>query len=89
MVHFLCVFRFHNGRMSLEVPSIRPLIDRGYNVEEIPHPVYGVMGSTQDGLRVWYEVTLDDKVTVEVVSFENVHPSEWSREVRQLNHSFE
>lgn len=90
MVKFLCVVRYHNGVMTFEVPSIRPLLEKkSVTVEEIPHPVYGVMGSDQEGMRSFYEVSLDDKVTVEVVSHENIHPSEWSSELRQLNHSFE
>lgn len=79
---FLCVVSVVNGEITFNVPHIGYLMDEGFDVEpiEVHH---------RDGRTDLYEVTIDDKRTIEVTCWRNVHPDGWSQELYQLNKSFE
>lgn len=81
-VKFLCVVRVEDGNVYFDVPSIGLLVDEGFTVEPLDV-------RNKEGYTSTYEVTIDDKQTIEVTSWENVHPDDWSQELYQLNQSFE
>lgn len=85
MNQFRCVVRF-DGRFWCDVPSIRPLEEMGLEMCEIPNPIFGESMSKDSRLR-HYEVVIGTE-NVPVTSWEDVHPSEWSEELRQLNQSY-
>ena len=78
----LCVVRVVNGNVYFVGPYIGLLVDEGFNVEPLDV-------RNKEGYTSTYEVTIDDKQTIEVTSWENVHPDDWSQELLQLNQSFE
>ena len=83
MIQFLCVVRFVDGEFWCDVPSVQPLIDMGLKVE--------TEEMDREGQTKTYTVTFGEGSpfeVIDVISWENVHPSEWSEELRQLNESY-
>lgn len=83
-----CVVRFENGEVFLDVPSIRPFVELGLKVQNASS--YEEFG--RDGVTIPYRVVFNPESntpkSVWVVSWENVHPSEWSEELLRVNESY-
>lgn len=85
MIQFLCVVRFEDGEFFCDVPSIQPFVDLGLKVETDE--------TDREGQTKLYTVTFNENTPLEidnfkVTSWENVHPSDWSKELIQLNDSY-
>jgi len=89
-VNVPCVVRFENGEVFLDVPSISPFVELGLPVQNVtPYDDYikGLQNVTIP-YRVVFNPESNTPKSVWVVSWENVHPSEWSEELLRVNESY-
>jgi hypothetical protein len=89
MIRVPCVVRFEDGETFIDVPSIRPFVDSGFTVVDLtPFDDW----YNREGRTIHYRVVFNPESnvpkSVEVVSWENVHDSEWSEELHRVNESY-
>ena len=87
-----CVVRFENGEVFLDVPSISPFVELGVKVMDVTPYDYDDYIKGREGRVTEYRVVFNPESntpkSIRVVSWEDVHPSEWSEELLRVNESY-